>query len=470
MINSRIQALVVSVLFACALPSPLAAQATDPSGQDGGTGAQQGTEGEDDGSARARPYRGLFGLGDSGRTGAAISGTLFGAYDDDIASTLPGRPVDPRYQRSGWYSGANGQVSFNWRGERAAMNGWAAAGTSYYPDFDKPLVPTYRGGIGYSRPIGERNAVRLSESVHYSPYFLNGFFADIPQLDELPNAPVVSDPSLDVSGNSILRSSTTAGFSRQLSRASTLNAGYGYTRSDYSNQDRSYESHNATVLFLRQLTRHANLRLGYGYRTVMNRVGLPGEPELSDDMHDFIVGVDYNRSIALAMSRRTRLAFSTGTSFISGSQASGVNFGNPRPRSRFYVTGTANLVHEMGRTWRAAAAYRRSASFSELVLAPVVSDSLTATLSGLLGRRNEVSLIASASNGHVGEVRTSNDFTSYTASAQLRRALTRHLAAHVSYILYRHDFDDQVLLPTGFPQSLNRRGVNFGLNAWLPLR
>ncbi len=74
----------------------------------------------------------------------AHSETLFGAYDDNVAATLPGRAFDPRYQRSGWYSGANSQVQWNWRGERAAAErlGGRPARTTTLISTD-PFVPSY---------------------------------------------------------------------------------------------------------------------------------------------------------------------------------------------------------------------------------------------------------------------------------------------------------------------------------------
>ena len=182
-------------------------------------------------------------------------------------------------------------------------------------------------------------------------------------------------------------------------------------------------------MFQRRLTRHASLHLGYGYRSITNHV--LGFPDVTRDIQDINVGINYNRAFAISMSRRTRVSFSTGTSYVSGSDISGGDF-NAGTHSRFYVTGTADIVHEMGRTWRAAAIYRRSAGFSELVFEPVIADSVSGTLNGLLGRRNEVSLLVSASTGDVGNDRTGNDYTTYLASAQLRRALNRHLAAYVS--------------------------------------
>lgn len=455
------------MLFVCACASPLAAQTPEAGsggGQSGDAPPQTGSE-NGDGSALTRPFRGLFGLDDEGRTGAAISGSLFGAYEDNLAATLPGLQFDPRHQRTGWYSGANTRMSVNWRGERAQVNGWGFAGTRYYPDFDDPFVPSYSAGLGIGLPLGQRNTIRLSQTFQYSPYFLNGFFADVPSFNDPAVVPTNNDPSFDVSGNTIMRSSTVAGVTRRLSRVSSISASYSYFHSNYSKTDRNYNQQYGSVRFTRQLLRHASLRLGYGYRTVASDIG---PFEITRSSQDIDAGIDYNRSFALTMTRRTRVSFRTGTSFISRRYLSEGSF--VRDRARFYVTGTAELTHEMGRTWRAAAVYRRSAGFNELVIDPIISDSVTASLSGLLlGRRNEFRASASASRGEVANDLNNNSYTGYRALAQLRRGLTRHLAAQVSYVFYKHEFGSNVLLPAAFPHRLDRQGVNFGLNMWFPL-
>jgi hypothetical protein len=315
-------------------------------------------------------------------------------------------------------------------------------------------------------PFGERNHIRLSQTFQYSPYFLNGFFPEIPNLDDPAVLPTINDSSFDVSGNTIMRSSSIASFSHRLSRESTISGSYSYFYSNYTGVDRTYKQQYGSVSFSRRLTRHAHLRLGYGYRTIDSDVGVLSITRSSQDID---AGIDYNRSFSLTMTRRTRVSFRTGTSFISRSYLS--EGGVQRDRSRFYVNGTADLTHEMGRTWRASAVYRRNVGFNELVIDPIISDSVTASLSGLLfGRRNEFSAFASASRGEVANNLAHNSYTSYRASAQLRRGLTRHLAAQVSYIYYKHDFGSDILLPVAFPHRLDRQGVNFGLNVWLPLR
>ena len=55
-----------------------------------------------------RPFRGLFGLGDEGRTVESISGALFSACEENLAATLPGQPV--RYRAISEAAGTRAQT------------------------------------------------------------------------------------------------------------------------------------------------------------------------------------------------------------------------------------------------------------------------------------------------------------------------------------------------------------------------
>src|SRR5262245_31717817 len=405
--TARLPALIVSSLLLAALPSLAAAQTTDPapgegtSGGQGTTSGEQGSEGGE-GSPLTRPFRGLFGLGDDSRTGADVSGSVYGAYDKNLGATLPGQERDPRFHESGWYAGGNTRFSLNWRGERSSANGWAGAAANYYPKYRDapgnrdPLVPTYSGGIGVSRPFGERNNLSARFLARYSPYYLSGFFPEVPSLDPLP-APVEDvDPGLDVSGRTLTRYSTVVELSRRLTRKATLMLQYGYILTDYNATSRKYTQHFAAISFRRQLRPHLGLRLGYRYRRSTNTVftGLLDDDLLNRDMHDIDAGLNYSRSFTLASSRRTTLGFSTGSSFYTTRRLSDDGL-STQSRTHLYANGTVTLAHEMGRTWSLAAVYSRNAGFSELVFEPVTSDSASASLSGLIGRRDEISFRAS---------------------------------------------------------------------------
>ncbi len=300
---------------------------------------------------------------------------------------------------------------------------------------------------------------------------LTGFLPDLPTVNEPPVTPIDFDPGLTVDDDMVLHSSSTVGLSRQLSRQASVSLGYGYDLTRFSDDTRRYTQQHGNIGFRRRLTRHATLRLGYGYRAVDTTQRfdlLLDEVTQHRGMHDLDLGVDYSRSLALTMSRRTKVSFSTGSSFVTASDLS-VGDIPARTRTRFFVTGSARLAHEMGRTWNFSLAYARSVGISDLILELVTSDSVRASLSGLIGRRNEVSLSASAVRGHAGIDRANNDLANYIAGAQWRRALTRHLAALVSYQFYKHEFGDAVHLPFGYPAATDRQGVRFALDVWFPL-
>ena len=74
----------------------------------------------------------------------------------------------------------------NWHGERACAQWVGIRGNELLAWLDAPFVPSYSGGLGYGRSIGQRNAIQLSQTFQYSPYFLNGFFADVRRSTKCP--------------------------------------------------------------------------------------------------------------------------------------------------------------------------------------------------------------------------------------------------------------------------------------------
>ena len=126
-------------------------------------------------------------------------------------------------------------------------------------------------------------------------------------------------------------------------------------------------------------------------------------------------------------------------------------------------------MRQMGRTWTAQTQYRREIRYIEGFVSPVFSDSATAGVNGLLTRRTDVAVNASYFTGTAGLTRGSPRFSSYSASARLRRALTRTLAAYVEYLFYHYDFDEAAVRPAGVPPQFSRNGVRVGLSLWIPL-
>ena len=203
-----------------------------------------------------------------------------------------------------------------------------------------------------------------------------------------------------------------------------------------------------------------NARLGYGYTTAeySQRVGF-----LPQDIHHLDAGVDYGR--ALSISRRTRVSFSTGSAILSGS---GETFGGQTSGFSYHLTGTADLTHEMGRTWTARMSFRRGIELHEGFAQPFLSNAVTGGLSGLLSRRLLFGMGADYVSGNVG-LTSGAHYTSKAAHASLEYALSRRLALFGRYVYYQYEFDGLVGMDPRLPRALDRQGVRVGLSTSIPV-
>jgi hypothetical protein len=167
----------------------------------------------------------------------------------------------------------------------------------------------------------------------------------------------------------------------------------------------------------------------------------------------------------LSVSRRTHFSFSTG----SAAYATDPTPLDPSGRElTYHLIGSARLTHEIGRTWTGQLSYRRGVDFHEGFAAPFLSNAAAAALGGLLSRRLSFSTGVNYSFGSVG-VRTGNDYSSGSATAQLQYAITRMVAVYSTYFYYQYRFDKLVALDPRFARSLERQGVRVGLTMSLPL-
>ena len=114
-------------------------------------------------------------------------------------------------------------------------------------------------------------------------------------------------------------------------------------------------------------------------------------------IHNIDIGIDYAK--ALSVSRRTHFSFTTGSALFYVNQ--GITNVSDR-QLNFALLGTANLTHEMGRTWTSSIAYRRSLDFHEGFADPFLAQSVSADLRGLLSRRLSFASGAWYSSGVIG--------------------------------------------------------------------
>jgi hypothetical protein len=213
----------------------------------------------------------------------------------------------------------------------------------------------------------------------------------------------------------------------------------------------SYEAHAGVRV---NLTRYLGLRLGYGYADTKY-----GTADAPDDFRgqSFDTALDFNRPLSLT--RRTTLKFNGGVSAI-----------RDRQRNTHYVaTGGATLTRELARSWIASIAYARTAQLLEGFGDPLVSDGVTASTSGLLARRLQLSLRATGSNGTFGFGGADRGTRRAEAVADMVFGVSRYFGLGMSYGYFLREYDRGVQLPPGFSRHIDSQSVQAYVTLWAPL-
>jgi hypothetical protein len=409
-----------------------------------------------------RPFRGIFGgpPDPSSKQSLIASGSVFAAYDDDVFAdrVASADTLHPGVRQDGIYSGMTAGLDYLRNANRGSLGLTADVGVNKYKNRD-PL-PTYRVGANLSAQVARRTSFAVSGTAMYSPEFRLGVFTSSYSLAGSRDGftSVVAD--FDLYSRAALRTSTTAGLTQSIGHRGSLDATYSLTNVDYINDSFNYKSQTAGLRYLQRLTRNMSARLGYGYTTARYSQRIDFRPQ---DIHHIDAGIDYSR--ALSVSRRTRVSFSTGSAIVSGN---GENFAGATTGFSYHLTGSADLTHEMGRTWKAQLSYRRGIEVHEGFAQPFLSNALTGGLDGLLSRRLAFGANADYVKGNVGLSNGSN-YNSLSTTTALEYALSSRLALFARYVYYKYEFDRQVALDPRLPRALDRQGVRFGLSTSIPV-
>jgi hypothetical protein len=402
-----------------------------------------------------RPFRGLFGSGTLDLEQSLVAnGSVGGGWDNNVVADalFGGRPRagTPSTNADGAVGQASGSLNYSARLSSLTLDASGGTTVHYYPSLGSEFMRRYFGNAGASARVTRYLSANLT--VSYMPYSLNSLY---PIASAIGASAALPDADFASSLEHYFSYSAGAVYSRQLSRRTSLSADYSYRMRDSSSFAPQYTSHAAGGGLRFDVGRGLGLRTGYRYV----EADYGGTSLQKFRNHHIDVGVDYNR--ALSFSRRTTLSFSTGTSAISRPEETGLN-------TRFRATGRAQLVHEMGRSWNASAGYARGVYLDERWLDVVTSDSVTASLAGLLTRRIQFQSGASASTGRTG---SSNEggFNSYYGNASLGYALNRHVNLGLTYAYYSHRFASGVALPSDFVNRFNRHSVRASVSVWAPL-
>ena len=347
-----------------------------------------------------------------------------------------------------------GNLRYSFIGSR--LDAWANAASSahYYADATDqwPARHVANGGISFRVPLSARTQLAMGQMATYEPLQTVSPFPGLtdPGLGVGQVLPI--DPDLAATGDGFVSYESSASLRHELSRRTAVSVDANYRRRGQPSATGDLSIIEAGGRLTRELARGLGARLGYYYtRGIYSDTGQRAQ----FDHQNIDVGLDFNR--ALSLTRRTRLSFTTGSVVM-----------NDGDRTRFAVTGHARLNHDIGRSWRASAAYRRGAEFLGTLRAPIVSDAVTTGLDGFLGPRLRVNGTVGAVRGDVG-LGQSNSFTSYYATTGLTVGVTAYLGLDVSYSYYESDFAGASLLVPGVPDRFARQSLRVSARLWAPL-
>lgn len=402
---------------------------------------------------RERAFEDLFGsrrVNPSSRQDLQLTLSLYGGYDGNLSQRRDFVVADPRTQASASFSGSQGQIRYQARGDRLSFGatGWTTA--RYYPRLDL-ASSQHDAQIDLTATLG-RTTLRLGQTANYSPYYLLPLFPTTVVADESASQPGVDRT---ISSRKWLAYATSAAVTQKLGARSTLgvtldirHAGLLHERED------DLTDRRLAARFTYRMTKYASLRATYGNREA--RYGSRGAAtgiRGPDHGHDVDLGVDYG----LSSSRRITVGFSSGSTILTGAF-----------RTSYRTQGSANLNVGIGRHGSTRLSYRRGLEYVEGFVEPFFSDTVTGRINGYFGRRVAIQGSAGYTIGEVGLVQTPHAYESYLASAGVTVAVTRHWALFVEDFYARYRFDDDVLLPPGMLGRLDRLGARLGLTLWIP--
>jgi hypothetical protein len=381
-------------------------------------------------SRQERPYRGILGAQRPNREPALT-------VEGSVGGGMSGSPV--QNQVSGGAAGTGGgqggdgastasaTLTYSWNKERFGISANNSVHTDYYPDLSDSrfLARDFANFTVYFTP-SESTRVTVSEGFKNLPEFaLSDLFDG--QVDQ--TVPLNQDFGITVERYN--RFGTNVEVSQKFTRRATANVSFSYGHGVVT------EGKEWTIItFSGSVSYGIGKGLGVygGYLDGGQRDEGPAGNRPWERHPRINFGVDYSKP--LSISRRTELAFSTGTAAVRDRETQ---------QNDYQLVGSASLSHEFGRTWNATASYSRQVRYVEQVSEPLIAHAMGATVSGSLSRRVEVKSGISASTGRIG-TGSGNGFDSYYASTQVSVGINRHFGLGGDYGYSKLAATDLILL------------------------
>lgn len=414
-----------------------------------------------------RPYRALFDPGGSDSVQSlTASGGLTTGWDSNVLAL--GRTNALGFDRnaiwggSGYFGAASGGLSYSRRTTPIGFSAGATSSALYFARRDSWITfQSVSAGADFSHALWSHATLRAAPTVAYTNVDRLDLFD---QPDQGVDETFLDQLDYAVIDRRVLSYTFTTGVTQQLGARTTVAvSGSARYRDRVGGEGPNYRRLSGNAQWQYQFTRNAAVYVGYRYQQVDR--GNADATGASRDGNSFDGGIRYGRVLSLS-GRKTSLRFGTGTDFVGREP---VGNENTRARLRGHVSGSAALIREISRSWYAQLNYTRGVRFYEDIGHPIMSDAVTAALSGYLGSRTDLSAVAAYVRGANAARRSGRELESYTGSVQLRYALLRNISVYTQYLYYQYHFGEGVILLRNLPSGLERHSARVGLSASLPL-
>jgi hypothetical protein len=454
---------VLCSIAALLAPAAVSAQSTtDQPGTTAQTPASPGPTDQVPASVR-RGFHGLFGgPSDPARSSLDLRFSAFGAYDDDLLGAYTTTGVTPPGQQtSGMFGSTTAGLTFTQPGNRFSGGVDTDVSVSQYPSLNQTNGMYHADGNLTAR-LARNTRLSAAGDFSYAPEYRLGLFIDPASLTGAANPFQTVSTDYDLFRLKTLRAGGHVLVSQTIGHRASVDGYYNSNNVNYLNDSPlNYREQFAGARFVNRFSQHLALRAGYSYDTAT--YGVFPQPRR---VHNLDLGVDYSRP--LSRSRRTSVSFSSGSAILTGQDQL---TGNTGKNTYYYFLANAALRHEIGRSWTAVGAYRRSVDWHEGFVQPFLSDGVNASLEGLISRRLHFTSSADYTFGTVGvSTEAGNDrYDSLSAQAGLEYGVSRTVAVFSRYVYYHYHFDSGVILDPRLRPTLERQGARVGVTVFVPV-
>jgi hypothetical protein len=361
-------------------------------------------------------------------------------------------------QSGGWSTMLTTSADYLNAGRRLQVGGSAQSAFRIYHQLDDVSSASHSGNVHARLQLARTATLQVAQTAAYSPSYLFELFpgAELPRLEE----PITVDPEyrLRETESYVYGTGVTFEIGTKRGRSFAVSGDYSLTNfSDESVGQPRVENHGGRARFSQGVGRNAGLSAEYEYRE--GELGLAPFKE-----QRLNIGGEY--SLALSSSRRASFRFAISPSWLDVSES---GHAVPFAGTARGIHGSLAVDYQFLRSWRASAAYSRSFEYVAVLTEPVMANSARADVSGLLGRRVDLSVSAAYAAGESALTLNTGRLESYTSTATLRFALTRGFALYTEHLYYLYDTQGQSLLALELPSKFKQHGVSIGATVWVPV-